>query len=253
MIRTPYRSTFTEVERQFQTLTTAPCPLTVDGYEIDPGLPDRPIPLGELRAILLSGKVGNDVKNAAWSALIARARKDPERWIVGCVGVMLPGLRRIARSLTLGYSGDVQDIESEILLGFLEMLQTLDPDRRSIPALLWWSAKRRGAAALAAELKARSFSLLDRDVLSPRRVVPAPGHPDLVLARAVSHGVVTAEDAELVGTTRLASEPLEEVAHRMGLTYAACRKRRSRAEERLVRFLRHPGTPGTGGLLAVPA
>lgn len=229
----PHRPAFIEIERQFHTLCSSARPLAVDGYEIDPAMPDRAIPLDELRTVLLSRQVGNDVKNAAWSLLVQLSRKDPERWIIGCVGMMLPGLRRIVRSLSIDYIGDIQDLESEVLLGFLETLQAVDPHSRAIAPLLWWSAKRRGLAARTAEFRARAYGLPEGDAFSPGRVVPAPGHPDLVLVQAVDRGVLSSEDAELVGTTRLSSEPLDDVASRMGLTYAACRKRRSREPYRV--------------------
>lgn len=154
--------------------------------------------------------------------------------------MMLPGPRRIAGDLTRDYPGDRQDIDGEILLGFLEALHTIDPETRGIPGVLWWSAKRRGTSARNADLRARGYTLNDNHQLEARRATPVPGHPDLVLARAVSRGVVTVDEAELVGNTRLALEPLDQVARRLGLTYAACRKRRSRAEDRLIRFLGHP-------------
>jgi hypothetical protein len=61
-----------------------------------------------------------------------------------------------------------------------------------------------------------------------------------VLARAVHHGVVSRDDAELVSSTRLSKETLEEAAHRLGLSYQASQQRRRRAELRLLRFLGHP-------------
>jgi hypothetical protein len=46
------------------------------------------------------------------------------------------------------------------------------------------------------------------------------GHPDLVLARAVDEGVLLAEDAELIGETRIGGRSLAEVSsefpHRCG-------------------------------------
>lgn len=53
MTCTTRRSTFNEIEREFLALTSGLRPLAIDGYEIDPGLPDRAIPLNELRTILL--------------------------------------------------------------------------------------------------------------------------------------------------------------------------------------------------------
>ena len=63
------------------------------------------------------------------------------------------------------------------------------------------------------------------------------GHPDLVLADAVLEGVISADDAELIGSTRLEDQNLKQAARVRGITHAAARHRRSRAERRLVEYL----------------
>ena len=45
-------SPFDTLEKTFDLLTTGPRPLALDGTGL-PGLPDRPVPLGELKARLL--------------------------------------------------------------------------------------------------------------------------------------------------------------------------------------------------------
>ncbi|MBN1174036.1 MAG: hypothetical protein JXA67_17820, partial [Micromonosporaceae bacterium] len=75
---------------------------------------------------------------------------------------------------------------------------------------------------------------------TPGSTLPPPpcGHPDLVLARAVRAGVITAEEAELIGTTRLEETTLTEYAERIGQARWNLYKRRSAAEERLVAAIR---------------
>ena len=63
------------------------------------------------------------------------------------------------------------------------------------------------------------------------------GHPDLVLVDAVLEGVISADDAELIGSTRLDDQNLKQAARARGITHAAARHRRSRAERRLVEYL----------------
>jgi hypothetical protein len=58
-------STFGKIEHEFRQLTSGPHPLALDGYEIDGSMPDRPIPLDELRALLLARATGQDIKDAA--------------------------------------------------------------------------------------------------------------------------------------------------------------------------------------------
>jgi DNA-directed RNA polymerase specialized sigma24 family protein len=56
-----------------------------------------------------------------------------------------------------------------------------------------------------------------------------------------SVAVITDEESELIGRTRLEGEPLAQAAARLGITYAACRKRRRRAEHRIVEHYTRTG------------
>jgi len=63
----------------------------VDGREVHPELPARPIPLDELRTILLEETTGFALRNAALAVLIRRAKQERGAWVVGLAGVLLPG------------------------------------------------------------------------------------------------------------------------------------------------------------------
>ena len=71
---------------------------------------------------------------------------------------------------------------------------------------------------------------------APGSVLPPPpyGHPDLVLARAVAAGVISAEEADLIGTTYLEDVSVAEYADRAGVSRWTVYKRRKAAEARLV-------------------
>jgi hypothetical protein len=64
------------------------------------------------------------------------------------------------------------------------------------------------------------------------------GHPDFVLARAVAQGAITADEAELIGATRLEGLPLATAGEDRGLPYQTVKKIRLRAEYRLLAYLR---------------
>jgi hypothetical protein len=67
---------------------------------------------------------------------------------------------------------------------------------------------------------------------------PAPyGHPDLLLARAVRLGVLSVEDADLIGTTCLEDVPVAVYADRIGVSRWTVYKRRRAAEARLFEAL----------------
>jgi hypothetical protein len=123
-------------------LVTGPAPLAVDGGEIHPELPARPIPLDELRELLLDGRTGNSVRNAALGELVRRAREDRGGWVVGLAGVLLPGLRRVAGRLARDFLGDTADIDAEVLAGFLEALNGLVPSGEHLASRLLWPAYR---------------------------------------------------------------------------------------------------------------
>jgi hypothetical protein len=70
-------------------------------------------------------------------------------------------------------------------------------------------------------------------------VPPRPcGHPDFVLADAVRRGVITSEEADLIGRTRLEDVTLLAIARELGILYNAAKNRRWRAEARLVQAIR---------------
>ena len=60
---------------------------------------------------------------------------------------------------------------------------------------------------------------------------------DLVLAGAVTAGVLTGAEAELIGVTRLEDVSPNVMAARLGITVTALYARRERAEKRLVAAL----------------
>lgn len=71
-----------------------------------------------------------------------------------------------------------------------------------------------------------------------------PGHPDLVLARAIRDGVIDQAAAHLIGDTRLEGQPLRIAARTQGLSVAAGRRHRRRAERRLIGYLGHRSLVG---------
>lgn len=233
-------SAFDRIEQRFQALTAASArPLTIDGLAVGHGLPDREVPLNELRDLLLSRDTGNGLKDAAWAVLVRQARDYRDTWGTAAVGVMVPGLRKIAIRVSRGVEFHRRDLDSEVLLGFYEALLAVDPEAPRLPSLLWWAAYRRGMAARQAALSSQGFELRDSDTLSRRQLCPVGGHPDLVLVKAVGAGVLEPDDAELIGATRVAGELLTTASARMGMSYSQCHKRRHRAECRLARYLGH--------------
>jgi hypothetical protein len=220
-------------EVTFRLLTTGPEPLSIDGAQIGHGLPARRIPLHELAAILMHPSCSFAASDKVWRLLIDRARTGGPAWVVGAVGVALPGLRAAARRLAHTHTGDVQ---AEVLVGFLTALGQVKPGRPRVVQRLCSTALVTARAALRASEPARADVTGNPPASTPP---PAPaGHPDFVLARAVAAGVITAAEADLIGATRLEDVPVADYARRHGKTAKAIYKARDRAEERLVAAIR---------------
>jgi len=234
-------------EAAFRALITGPRPLALNPGRLAAGLPDRLMPLGELRALLLHPATSPAARNTVWADLVRRARSGDPAWVVGLAGVAMPGLRRAAASLSAGWRGDTEDLQAEILAGFLAALRALDLDdldRVPLASRLCWAAWRAGqkhASASAAWASRRRE--LDSSGAGP--ALPW-GHPDFVLAAAVRARVITAAEAELIGRNRLEGIPLSLIAAETGVSHSALCHRRRRAETRLIRAI-------SDGILANPA
>lgn len=239
----------------FVALTRPPRALSIDGSEV-PGLPERPIPLDELRSRLLHPSTPFVTRDAALAVVVRRAQHDGGTWVVGLIGLiglLGPGLGRISASLTRACPARRADIEAEMLAELIAAIATTDPDQCRLAARLTWAARRGALGVVRAELSERSRPAHHPVSQEP----PRPwGHPDLVLVRAVDEGVISATDAELIGATRLGEMTMRQAAEKWGATYQAIRHRRVRAEARLVAWIRDGfGTeptrtsdyPGAGG------
>ena len=227
-------SPFDTLEKTFDLLVTGPRPLTLDTTPIA-GLPNRAVPLGELKARLLHPSTLFSVRDAIVDQLVARSQAHGGAWTIGLAGVLLPGLRRAAWPLVQACPGKGADIEAETLAAFLTAVAACQPGRARLASRLCWLARTGAQRLLRAELSEQARVGTDPVSAAP----PRPwGHPDLVLAKAVAAGVIGAADAELIGATRIGDVDLADAANALGITYKSCHLRRSRAESKLVEFLR---------------
>lgn len=118
------------------------------------------------------------------------------------------------------------DAVVEAILGF-------PPGRSGIAASLVWTGFRSG------------HRFATRHLTDATRCMPGDcdgppslgGHPDLVLRRAVSEGVIDEREATIIGDTRLGGARLARMAAAEGVDYQCLAKRRRRAEIRLASWL----------------
>jgi hypothetical protein len=239
-------------QRAFDLLTRPPAPLSFDCRTI-PGLPQRIVGLDQLRTLLVDGDPRSahrrsPATDAVWHELVTRARRDGPAWVVAAVGVALPGLRRRAGLLSRGWHGDIADLDSELLLGFLERLRSIDLDEPNICSRLIDAGARAVRRAREHDDEA---DVVHTDLA--RSLPPARpwDHPDFVLARAVHTGTITARDADLIGRTRLDGDTLVHVADELDVPISTVTSWRARAEKRLATAiaegeLRWTQLPATG-------
>jgi hypothetical protein len=238
------------LDRSFQLLVCEPAPLALDGGAVGGGLPARPIPLDQLRSLLLHPSVGFDTRDAALTWLIERAQTDGGAWLVGLAGVLLPGIGRRVYPLCRAFPRLAHDLEAEALAGLLQAVRGWRCGEDRVATRLVWAAAR-AAHRLAGRERAvgeREVSV-GLDLEPPARLVT---HGELILGQAVAAGVLSQLDAELIAATRVEEVPLRQLAGRWGVGYEALRKRRQRAEAALVGWLTAqrdvPDGPAGGGL-----
>ena len=206
--------------------------LVLDLSKLAPELLSDSVQVDELPSLLLAG-ASQDVRDAVWAEVVRRARRD-ETWKLAAVGMALPAIRKVAGSLARGFDGDVEELDAEILAGFLAHLIVVDIDAPGIVSKLRWAAYRAGHAVVVAHRRAAA----NEEEISETACLSRPsGHPDLVIARAVDAGAISEAEADLISATRLGGVAMEDYAAQLGVSYNAVKIRRQRAEARLVAFI----------------
>jgi hypothetical protein len=216
-------------QRAFTLLVQPPSHVGFDGRGFD-GLPDEILPLDQLKDLLLSPATNVEVRDAVWRELVVRARRDGPAWVVAAVGVAMPGLRRVAGMLAAGWRGDTDDLDSELIVGFVARLKTIDLDVPRICGRLIDAGLRMARKARDADSDAQ---LIHADATGPIAPIHPWDHPDLVLARAVAAAVIDADEANLIAATRLDNATVAQVANTLGIPASTASAWRMRAERRL--------------------
>jgi hypothetical protein len=237
------RSPLSIADEVFTALQRGPEPLSLhprelldaDALSFDPAWRSGPIPLLVLRDRLRRASTPLQVKTRAWSVLVGKAQQEGGAWTVGAVGVALPRLVRLATELADGDRDGRPELDSEILTGFLQALSSANPASPQLFPHLLRQARRAGLAWLRHQ-RAADTPLAESGYSS----APPPrpwGHPDLVLAAAVTAGAITAAEAALIGATRLEGISPHTLAANAQLSDQTLLKRRRRAEHRLIAYL----------------
>lgn len=226
------RSCLDLVEQQFLELSTRPSPVAIDGESLHGALPQRPIPIGELRVTLLKHAC-RQVKDIVWAQLVRLKQTHADPWTIAAAGMMIPGLKRLATRFRPSFPGDPRDLDSEILEAFLHALGSADPNRPGLSTHLYGAALRRAHQACKQERR-QACEHLDFDDTTE---CPCAGNPDLALAQAVLDGVVTISQANLVCGVHLDCARRGEVARRLGIGRDRARRELATARRGLSAYL----------------
>jgi hypothetical protein len=238
------------VEEELRRLVERSHPLTLVVGDLDAALPQHPLDMVSLRALLLHPSIGFQTRGAIWARLLTLTASPDWRggdWPTAVCGMALPGLWRIAGRLRREAPGLSQvEVQQVMLAGFWEAAVDLrarlgslaEPGR--IPASLLWSADRAARAYRANETRYAQVRIdLGEQPELPEQPGGMPGGcPDEVLERAVERGLLGRELADLIALTRLEGVPVRVLAERAGVTVEALGMRRHRAELRLVTAVR---------------
>lgn len=222
-------------EHSFKQLTSGPAPLTIEGGTIGHGLPAGPIGLRDLRTLLLDRPGCDDLKDAVWRELVRRARTGDPAWVIGCIGVAMPGLRNTAaRVVRSTPSHHADDLVAELVTEFIAQLTRIDIDRRRIAVrLLAWA--RKGA------LRARGHQVR-QEPADPKQFPARPAAcgtgPEDLLVQAARSQIITFATADLIAATRLYGEEVSEIAQRRGVSANQLYKQRRVAEAKIVAAIR---------------
>ncbi|MEV4511523.1 hypothetical protein AB0K00_21425 [Dactylosporangium sp. NPDC049525] len=234
-------SPFACVDTAFTALVTGPDPLSIDltGMDPDLGLPEGVVSVAVLRTWLAEHPRDWAALDAVWRELIVRARLDGPAWVVATTALALPGLVRHAALLVAGgWYGDPDDVDAEVLTGFLTALRDhVDVSRPAPYAQLCKAGYRAGLALVAQQRHVVLVDDLDAIPPGPRTPHRPWKHPDLLVQRAVALGLLDACDEEPYIDTRLGKRAIEPIAVRLGVTVDALRMRLNRIDERIAAAL----------------
>jgi hypothetical protein len=200
------------------------------GDDVGAELPAGRMLLRPLRDLLLRPDTSRATRDAVWRELIRRARADRGTWVVMALGMAMPGLRREVRALLVDFSGDRDDLESAVAEGFVTALYRVDPAEPWLCSRLVRAGRKAGVKQAYQDAAAQGASWSEFASCAPR----APwGHPDFVLVDAIRAGVLSRQEAWLIGVTRLEHVPVAEVAALTGERSNTVVVRRHRAEHRV--------------------
>lgn len=230
----PDHSPLDMLEASLRLLCAGPRPLALDGRELGPPFPRRPIPLTELTGMLLHPATPYLARDRAARALLRRAQHHGGDWTVGLIGVLLPGLRAALGPMARAYPSAAEELEADALVELVEVIRDFDASSERVASRLLWRAAQRARRRLVREQADAEQFETDGPVFDPEESI---AHPERVLARAVKAGAIEQDEADLIAETRLGGQSVVAWATAAGERDGTVRMRRMRAERKLVDWI----------------
>jgi hypothetical protein len=197
------------------------------------------LPLSVVRSILADPATPMPEADVIWRTLIGRSRADADAasWLLAAVGCALPRIRSGIWHATRDRAVERDEAAQAALAAFTEAVLTIDPvPIHGVLDELVRSA--RNAAQTVADRVARDR--IAHRKLSASIPPPAPaGHVDFVLADLVARGVITREEADLIGRHRFEGTSLRRLAELNGVARMRVHRQLRSAEARVVAALDH--------------
>jgi DNA-directed RNA polymerase specialized sigma24 family protein len=232
---TPERDVVAALEREWAALAPSLASALREWQQREPALAAFSTPQLVVR-FLQRFDADLDAKDAALAALLRCTQTDPRAGRV-VLQALLPGLKRLAERL-IREPRTRDEVWSTLLSAAWERMHTYPLVRRPQRIAANLLLDTRLALRQEGERARRVGEPALADLPPRPRLLPYP--PEQPLRRAVNAGAITAEEAELIAQTRIDGRPLVELAIEIGVQYDALRKRRERAERRLLLFLGRP-------------
>jgi hypothetical protein len=207
------QNVFYAVEAQFAASRLASVTL-VDQGQCGEGLPECPITVAAARNVVHAPATNLAVCDAVFAALVRHSRTRAKEAQLVAIWVMLPGLRAIAHRLRRTWRTDVEDIQSDVVLGFLEALRNVDPSRRNLGAYLWWTTYRHARRPCENAVRETAVD----DIATLATYTATSDHANNPLVRPIRSGTVDVTSVDSpVAESGVAGERIGSLAYRLGL------------------------------------
>lgn len=197
-----------------------------------------------VRQVLADPRTSYPDRDILWRDIVTFANYYRNDWHLAAVGMAMPGLRNAERTKLRPEPDERDDVQADLVTGFLRRLPTVDLRRRNICGRLIAAGIR--AAILGREQRRMHAAYTENSTNGiPIIQQPLPSPDDTVELIATwaefNRLPLHPDERLLIQMTRLQGADLATAARRLGISVSAATERRRRAEHRLARHYQQTG------------